>query len=284
MRVLVLGASGMLGNAVYRYLAQDTDLRVYGSARSSTALKYFTGPLSKNVITGADVENPDALIRLFSLARPDVVINCIGLVKQLAEVDNPLVALPINALLPHRIARLCELTNARFIHISTDCVFSGSRGNYTESDLPDAQDLYGRSKLLGEVDYQHAVTLRTSIIGHELTSVHGLVDWFLSQQGRVKGFTKAIFSGLPTVELARVIRDFVLIHPELHGVYHVSSDPISKHSLLDLVNREYQKNLQIDPDDRLQIDRSLDSERFKSATGYSAPPWPQLVAQMRAFQ
>lgn len=284
MRVLVLGASGMLGNAVYRYLARDTTLHVFGSTRSSMALKHFAGALGKNLLTGADVENPDALVRLFSQARPDVVINCIGLVKQLGEADNPLAALPINALLPHRIARLCELSKARFIHISTDCVFSGSKGSYKESDLPDAQDLYGRSKLLGEVDYPHAITLRTSIIGHELDSAHGLVGWFLSQEGSVKGFTKAIFSGLPTVELARVIRDFVLPHPELHGVYHVSSDPISKCSLLDLVNREYQKNLRIAPDDKLQIDRSLDSERFKAATGYSAPHWPQLVAQMRVFQ
>ncbi len=284
MRVLVLGASGMLGNAVYRYLAQDTALRVYGSTRSSIALKQFAGPLGKNLLTGADVENPDALVRLFAQARPDVVVNCIGLVKQLAEVDNPLVALPINALLPHRIAHLCELSNARFIHISTDCVFSGSKGNYKESDIPDARDLYGRSKLLGEVDYPHAITLRTSIIGHELNSAHGLVGWFLSQEGGVKGFTKAFFSGLPTVELARVIRDFVLSRTDLHGVYHVSSDTISKYSLLDLVNREYRKDLRIDPDDKLQIDRSLDSERFKAATGYSAPPWPQMVAQMRVFQ
>lgn len=284
MRVLVLGASGMLGNAMVRLLSQSAHLQVFGSVRSGSAPSVFPATLAKNIFTGADVENADALTSLFSQARPDVVINCVGLVKQLAQVDDPLVALPINALLPHRLVRLCELINARLVHISTDCVFSGNKGLYSETDAPDAQDLYGRSKLLGEVQHPNAITLRTSIIGHELNSAHGLIGWFLSQQGAVKGFTQAIFSGLPTVELARVIRDFVLERPELTGLYQVASEPISKHALLELVNHEYGKGLHIEPDDRLKIDRSLNGERFRAATGYVAPAWPQLVAQMRAFQ
>jgi dTDP-4-dehydrorhamnose reductase len=150
--------------------------------------------------------------------------------------------------------------------------------------MPDAEDLYGRSKLLGEVDYPNAITLRTSIIGHELSSSHGLIDWFLSQHGRVKGFTEAIFSGLPTSELARVVQDFVIPNADLHGLYHVAAEPISKYDLLNIVNLEYSKNLQIEPDERLKINRSLDSSRFKRATGYVAPAWPQLIAQMRGFE
>lgn len=284
MRMLVLGASGMLGNAMIRVLAQDYRHQVFGSARSASVLKYFAPELAAHIITGVDVENFDTLARLFSKVRPDVVINCIGLVKQLANADDPLLALPINALLPHRLARLCDLTQARLVHISTDCVFSGRKGNYLESDEADAQDLYGRSKLLGEVDYPHAVTLRTSIIGHELGSAHGLIGWFLAQQGSIKGYTRAVFSGLPTCELARVICDLVLPRCELHGLYHVAAQPISKFDLLQLANREYGKNLSIAPDDVLRIDRSLDAARFQSATGYVAPPWPQLVAQMRAFR
>jgi dTDP-4-dehydrorhamnose reductase len=214
--------------------------------------------------------------------RPAVVINCIGLVKQLSQADDPLEALPINALLPHRLARLCDVAEARLVHISTDCVFSGKRGQYQESDLPDAGDLYGRSKLLGEVDSPH-LTLRTSIIGHELNSAHGLVDWFLSQQTSVKGFTRAVFSGLPTVELARVVRDHVLTNPELQGLYHVSSAPIAKHDLLHLVARTYDKQIGIEPDDRLVIDRSLDSTRFRERTGYEPPSWQQLVERMHQF-
>jgi dTDP-4-dehydrorhamnose reductase len=225
----------------------------------------------------------DRLVRLFDEVRPEVVINCIGLVKQLEEANDPIQALSINALLPHRVARLCALVGARLIHVSTDCVFSGRKGGYAETDTPDAEDLYGRSKLLGEVDYP-SITLRTSIIGHELNSAHGLIGWFLAQKSGVKGYSRAIFSGLPTCELARVVRDFVIPRPELHGLYQVAAAPISKYELLRLVNQQYGKDLSIAPDEALKIDRSLDGSRFRAATGYLASSWPDLVAQMHAFQ
>lgn len=283
MRILVLGASGMLGNAMMRVLAQNGRHEVSGTARSGAVKRHFAPALAERIITGVDVENADALARVFAQVRPQAVINCIGLVKQLAEADEPLLALPINSLLPHRLARLCELSGARLVHVSTDCVFTGRKGMYRESDEPDAQDLYGRSKLLGEVDYPHAITLRTSIIGHELESAHGLVGWFLAQQGSVKGYTQAIFSGFPTCELARIVRDEVLPRPQLRGLYHVAAQPIAKFDLLQLVNAEYDKGLDIEPDDRVRINRSLDASRFQEATGYVAPSWPKLVAQMRAF-
>lgn len=282
-KVLVLGASGMLGNAVLRFFAQSDAFSVVGSARSSGVLRLLPPELRDQVVCGVDVENSDSLARLFAQTRPDVVINCIGLVKQLAEADDPLAAIPINALLPHRLARLCDVANARLIHMSTDCVFSGARGMYREQDVSDAQDLYGRSKFLGEVDYPHAVTLRTSIIGHELGSAHGLVGWFLAQQGPVKGFTRAVFSGLPTVELARVMRDFVVPNPELRGLYHVSAEPINKFELLKLVGQVYGRSTVVTPDDHLVIDRSLDSGRFRKITGYQPPEWPELVRRMHEF-
>jgi dTDP-4-dehydrorhamnose reductase len=283
MKVLVLGVSGMLGNAVFRLLADSPGFEVLGTARSAAVASRFREDLRPRILAGVDVEQFDSLTRTFAAARPDVVINCIGLVKQLAEADDPLAALPINSILPHRLARLCDVAGARLVHVSTDCVFLGSRGLYKESDPPDAQDLYGRSKLLGEVDYPHAITLRTSIIGHELGSAHGLVGWFLSQTGSVRGYTKAIFSGLPTVELAAVIRDRVLVAPSLHGVYHVAAAPIAKYELLRLVASAYGKSTGIMPDDRVVIDRSLDGSGFRAATGYEAPPWPELVRRMHEF-
>ncbi len=282
-RVLVLGASGMLGNAALRLFAQSSGYEVIGSARSSGVLRLLPEGFRSSVICGVDVENFDSLTRLFSNARPDVVINCIGLVKQLVEADDPLAAIPINALLPHRLARLCDVAGARLVHMSTDCVFAGTKGMYTEVDMSDAKDLYGRSKYLGEVDYPHAITLRTSIIGHELSGAHSLVGWFLAQQGSVNGFKRAIFSGLPTVELARVIRDHVIPNPELRGLYHVSAEPINKFDLLTLVAKAYGKTIDLTPDDRLAIDRSLDSSRFREATGYQPEPWPELVRRMREF-
>jgi dTDP-4-dehydrorhamnose reductase len=284
MKVLVLGVSGMLGNAMFRKLSESQSMEVYGTARSAATQRFFPNELADRIVCNLDIENYDSLVRVLGEIKPQAVINCVGLVKQLADANDPLVALPINAVLPHRLARLCGIANARLIHVSTDCVFSGMRGNYRESDTPDARDLYGRSKLLGEVDYPHAVTLRTSIIGHELNSAHSLVGWFLAQNDHVKGYARAVFSGLPTVELAELVRDIVLPRNELHGVYHVASAPISKLELLRLVAKTYGKQITIEEDEDFIIDRSLDSERFQHVTGYKAPPWPMLVKKMFEFQ
>ncbi len=283
MKVLVIGASGMLGNAVLRFFSQSPAYQVFGSVRSSEACRLLPSHMHPNIIANVDVDHSDNLTRLFGVVHPDVVINCVGLVKQLAEAEDPLSAIPINALLPHRLARLCEVAGARLVHLGTDCVFSGSKGMYTEVDTSDARDLYGRSKYLGEVDYPYAITLRTSIIGHELNGTHSLVGWFLAQEGRVKGFTRAIFSGLPTVEIARLIRDHIIPHPELHGVYHVSAEPINKFDLLTLVAKQYGKSIDILPDETIVIDRSLDSTRFRTATGFQPVPWAELVRRMHEF-
>lgn len=285
MRILVIGVTGMLGNAMFRtFLNSNVGHDVVGTARSTNGLDWFDGATSEQIITGVDVENHDLLVKIFAKVRPQIVINCVGLVKQLAEANNPLSAVPINTLLPHRIANLCSLVSARLIHISTDCVFSGDKGNYLESDFADAKDLYGRSKLLGEVDYPHAITLRTSIIGHELSGNYSLIGWFLSQENKVKGFTRAIFSGLPTVELARVVHDFVLPDPNLHGLYHVAAKPIDKYNLLKLVAQVYGKKIEIVPDDAFVIDRSLNAQRFYEMTGYVAPEWGDLVTKMYEFK
>ncbi len=284
MKILVLGASGMLGNAVLRVMEERLDWEVFGTVRSGSVSRFFSDRIAQRLITGCDVENHDALVKVFAQVRPNVVINCIGLIKQLADVDDPLQAIPINSLLPHRLAGLCALVGARLVHMSTDCVFSGEKGGYKESDLSDAKDIYGKSKFLGEVDYLHAVTLRTSIIGHELQSAHGLVGWFLSQQDRCKGYKKAIFSGLPTVAIAQIIRDVVIPRPDLSGVYHVAAKPISKYDLLRLVADVYGKSIEIEPDDQLVMDRSLNAERFRQATGYVTPDWPELIKLMHSYQ
>lgn len=274
----------MLGSAMFRYFSESHSFDVAGTLRSARALTYFSETQRKKLFTNVDVENFDSLSLAFATVKPDVVINCIGLVKQLASAGDPLQALPINSMLPHRLARLAEVAGARLIHISTDCVFSGSRGGYSETDFSDANDLYGRSKFLGEVvDSPHAITLRTSIIGHELEGSHGLVNWLLSQEKPIKGFTKAIFSGVPTVELARVIRDFVLPHAQLHGLYQVASTPINKHDLLNLVAASYGKKIEITPDSQLVINRSLNGTKFREATGYICPEWTELINRMHDF-
>ena len=283
MKVLVLGVSGMLGNAIFRFLSDGGDISVKGTVRTDRIKRYIAEPLHSSIISGVDVTNLDNLVTVFAKSRPDVVINCIGLVKQLSASDDPLEAIPINSLLPHRLAQLCSAMDARLVHMSTDCVFSGSKGMYRESDIPDATDLYGRSKFLGEVDYLNAITLRTSIIGHELDGARSLICWFLAQNHPVKGFKQAIFSGLPTVEIARIIRDFILPNTSLQGVYHVSADPISKYDLLHFVAQSYGKEIKIIEDTTVAIDRSLDSSRFRSTTGFKPKKWPELVRLMREF-
>ena len=191
----------MLGSTAYRLLSRRLEFTVYGTARSAEVRKFFNERLNRNIITGVDVEHFDGLVDALRNIRPDVVINCVGIVKQLSAAKDALITIAINSVLPHRLARLCDLLDARVIHVSTDCVFSGRQGNYRESDQPDANDLYGRSKLLGEIDYPNAITLRTSIIGRELASRNGLLEWLLHERGRVRGFSGAIFSGLTTDEL-----------------------------------------------------------------------------------
>lgn len=285
IRLVVLGATGMLGNAVLRFFASKANFEVHGTVRDWSSVSELSSlaPCSK-IVPGVDVMSQDSLTRMFATVQPDVVINCVGLVKQLAHANDPLIALPINALLPHRLARLAQVSGARLVQMSTDCVFSGIRGNYVESDLPDANDLYGRSKLLGEVDYPNAITLRTSIIGHELAGNRSLIDWFLSQTGEVQGYTNAIFSGLPTVEIARIIHERVIPNANLHGLYHVSAEPINKFDLLSLVAKEYGKEINIRAKDDFVIDRSLNSDRFRAATGFEPETWAQLIHRMHEFR
>lgn len=284
-RVLVLGATGMLGHAVFKSFGEDARYEAWGTTRGAGGSLLFAKARLGQIFSGIDVLDQDSLIRVLNSVRPDVLINCVGLVKQLSDAGDPLVALPINAMLPHRLARLGGIAGMRVVHVSTDCVFSGRSGPYREHDKSDADDLYGKSKYLGELNSDmDAVTLRTSIIGHELTSRHGLIEWFLSQEGPVRGYAKAVFSGLPTVELARVMRDFVVPHRQLTGLYHVSAKPISKLDLLRLVASVYGKQIAIEPDDSVVLNRSLNADRFFMATGYRAPDWPQLVEMMRDFQ
>jgi dTDP-4-dehydrorhamnose reductase len=277
LRVLVLGGGGMLGHVMVRVLAASDAIDVAVSVRSPTAAP--SG--STRVWTGIDATQPDALIDLLQACRPDVVINCVGLVKQRAEAEDPLIALPVNAILPHRLSRLCALAGARLIHFSTDCVFSGETGNYLETDVPDARDLYGRSKLLGEVHDRHALTLRVSIIGPELRGAQGLLAWFLEQSGPVRGYRRAVFSGLTTLELAHVVRDRLLPRPDLHGLYHLSADPITKFDLLTLAGKIYAHPIRIDSCDEPVIDRSLDSARMREALDYQPPSWPEMLSQLR---
>lgn len=282
-RVLILGASGMMGNTILRVMSGSDGIDAWGTVRSQAARARLPGHLWHRIVENASCEDLHGIAAAIDAVNPDVVINCIGIVKQLTAATDPLVALPINALLPHQLARLLEPRGIRLVQLSSDCVFDGKGSMYTEADFPSADDLYGRSKFLGEVDYPNAVTLRTSTIGHELGSHHGLLEWFLSQSGSVRGFRRAIYTGVSTPEFARLIRDFVLPRSEMRGLWHVSGDPINKFDLLVLIREIYGKSIEINPEDSLAIDRSLDSSRFRDMTGYRPPSWRDQISEMHAF-
>lgn len=281
MRVLVLGAGGMLGYTLYRHLAADPDIEVHGSLRTPLPDGYLV-PARGRLHPGVDALDESTLDGLVRLVKPDALINCVGLIKQREQAQDPLAAIALNASLPHRLARACTAVGARLVHVSTDCVFSGRTGGYRESDPADADDLYGRSKRLGEVDYGGHLTLRTSLIGHELARGISLVDWFLGQRGPVTGYGGAVFSGLPTVEIARLLRERILPRRELAGLYHLSAAPIDKDRLLRLVARHYGHEIAIHREMQPAIDRSLDSGRLRAALDYAPPPWEDLIAAMHA--
>lgn len=280
-KVLILGATGMLGHTLFTHFSKCSNFNVYATVRNLAGLsEVFSPKLLEKVRGNVDADNFDTIIRLIADIKPDIIINCIGIIKQVPAVNDHLTAININAQLPHRLALVCSAAGVRMIHISTDCIFDGVKGNYSENETPNPTDLYGITKLLGEVNDPHCLILRTSIIGHELRGKYGLIEWFLAQKGKVKGFTNVVYSGFPTVELARIISEYVITNPELNGLYQVSSDPISKYDLLSLVAAKYNKQIEIEPYHDFHLDRSLNSTLFRSITGYTPPPWPELIDKM----
>ncbi len=277
MKILILGGSGMLGHRLYVNLSPYHATYVTVKEKHNPFPKVFP---DNYVVCGVDGLITEQVIETIVSHSPDVIINCIGLIKQVNNT-NPLPSIMLNTLLPHQIALICRAANIRMIHISTDCIFSGGKnvGNYAESDQSDATDLYGRSKFLGEVYYPGCVTIRTSIIGMELKNHLGLIDWFLRQEGEIKGFERAIYTGFTTDELSKIIMKYFL-NDNLHGMYHVSSNPISKYKLLELAKYAFKKEINIKQDNEFVCNRALDSTRFRGIANYSPPSWDEMIGEM----
>jgi dTDP-4-dehydrorhamnose reductase len=279
-KVLILGAAGMLGHKLAQRYRDDYE--VWVTVRSSYAGYARYGIFdSKNTIGGVDILNIDNAVSVIGDIKPGVVINCIGIIKQLKEAEDPILSLKINSLLPHQLANICRAAGARFFHISTDCVFDGKKGMYTEGDFSNATDLYGRTKYLGEVNRSGCLTLRTSIIGRELNTANGLVEWFLSNSGKkVRGFKKAIYTGFTTIALADIIKNIIDNLPDLSGLYQVSSEPIDKFSLLNIIKDKFKLDIEIEPETKTSIDRSLDSSKFRKTTCFTPLSWEEMIEEM----
>lgn len=282
MRVLILGGAGMLGHKLWQVFRDrfDTWITVRSSYQQYSHYNLFD---PGRTLGGIDAFNFDTVVRAIAEVQPDAVINCIGIIKQLPTANDPIVSLTVNSLFPHRLANLCAAANLRLIHFSTDCVFSGRKGMYTEDDISDAEDLYGRTKFLGEVSGPGSLTVRTSIIGRELATTSGLVEWFIGNRGgHVRGYSQAIYSGLTTLTLADIVAEILERRSTLTGVYQISSDPLDKYTLLCQLREAFGIQIAVDRYADVVIDRSLDSTRFRKSTGIIPLSWQSMISAMVA--
>lgn len=281
MRILILGGDGMLGHQLLKDLSLVHQVRVT-LRQERSAYNRFALFTEGNSYTGIDVRVTDRLVGVLADFHPEAVINAVGVVKQRKDGLDPIPNLEINALLPHRLSALCKAIGAHFVHISTDCVFSGRAGDYSESDEPDPIDVYGHSKLLGEVNNDGCITLRTSIIGPELWRHTSLLEWFLLQKDKALGYQNAIFSGLTTIEMSRLLNRLISDYPRSSGIYHVSSQPISKYELLTLIRDKFGLPIELIPDNTFRCNRSLNSDRFRRDFDYEPPTWAQMIDELAA--
>jgi dTDP-4-dehydrorhamnose reductase len=282
MKILIVGGGGMLGHKLVQVWQNRYDVwtTIRNNFQHYEKYKIYR---RDRTFENINIQNISSVEKTIEHIKPNVVVNAIGVIKQVPLAKNVITTLSVNSIFPHQLSELAEEFQFRLINISTDCVFSGKKGNYSECDLADAHDLYGKSKYLGEVVTGNCLTVRTSIIGRELETSHSLVEWFLNNRGKsVKGFIKAIYTGFPTVVLADILSNLIENHPNLRGLYHVSSEPINKFHLLSLINEAYQAEIEIEPFEDFVIDRSLNSNKFREATGFEPINWKEMIKRMAA--
>jgi dTDP-4-dehydrorhamnose reductase len=280
MRILIFGGDGMLGHRLIESWRGRHE--VWASVRQGrAAYARYESLFGQRTLFDVDVRRLQDVLDAVAAVKPDAVVNAVGIVKQRPTAQEAIPSLEVNALFPHRLAQVCLAAGARMVHLSTDCVFSGSKGGYVESDAPDAKDLYGRTKFLGEIAEPHCLTLRTSIIGLELGRQTSLIEWFLAQRGRIKGYRRAIYTGLTTAEMARAIEYFLTHEPELNGIWQLSAEPINKFDLLTrLAALLGRRDVEIAPDDIFVCDRSLDSSAIKKKSSYRVPSWDAMLGEL----
>ncbi|MDA8130467.1 MAG: SDR family oxidoreductase [Elusimicrobia bacterium] len=280
-RILILGGAGTLGHKLWQVLPARFP-HTFVSMRKKRDFYAKTGLFDvPNVIDGLDLRDFSAVGKMLDELRPSVIVNCAGVTLRSKEALDRNSAISINALLPHRLAEWCSRSGSRLIHFSTVCVYDGKKGGYTEEDPPDARDLYGITKALGDVNAPFALTLRSSFIGREIFAGTELLEWFLAQKGnKIKGFRRALFTGLTTNRLAALVGDLIEKHPLLNGLYHVSSEIVSKYDLLLMMREAYKLDVEIEPEEGFEMRRDLNGDRFASAAGFVCPTWKQLMTEM----
>jgi dTDP-4-dehydrorhamnose reductase len=283
-KILIFGANGMLGSELAFYLAKKKNFKTFLTVRKLESITNFKFFKKENIFEKVDATNNFIVEKVIKQIKPDIVVNCIGIIKQNFKNKDLKSIYKVNSFFPKYLSYLSNKYNFRCIHFSTDCVFSGEDKNYAEKDFPDARDYYGISKFLGENMFRNNVIIRTSFIGHNPNSKKSLLEWFLSQKGSVKGYAKSVFSGFTTYELADLLYKYFLKNKNLNGLYHISSKPISKYELLSIIKKIYEKKIKIVKDIKVVINRSLNSKKFKSITKYKPRSWENMIKDMHKFR
>ena len=286
MKLLILGSNGLLGNTITKYFLDRPDFSTFSILRNKSKLIYFKEKYHKNFLLIDNILDYDQTEKNIKSLSPDIIINCLGMTNKnhIINANNYEEFITVNSLFPYRLQRTCTELGARLIHFSTDCIFSGKKGFYNENDIPDPPDIYGRSKLLGELDFENTITIRKSVIGHELITKKGLLEWFLSQNNSVQGYKNAIFSGITVLELAKLIDKYLIPRDDLKGILNIAGELISKFDLLKIIANVYEKKIDIIPNELIKIDRSLNGSQFNKLTGYKVKSWPKLIKDMYDFQ
>ena len=285
MKILILGSTGLLGNTLTKYFLDREYFQTFASIRDYSKIKFFNKKYHEKFVYINNILDKRETEKIIKNIKPDVLINCLGLTnKKIFNSNQSEDFISINSLLPYRLQKICEDLGSRLIHFSTDCIFSGDKGFYSEKEIPDPPDIYGKSKLLGELDFENTLTIRKSVIGHELISRNGLLEWFLYQNKFVEGYKNVIFSGTTVLELAILIEKYIIPRSELKGIINITGESISKFDLLKIIADIYNKKIDIIPNELIKLDRSLDGSQFTKLTGYHPKPWPSLIKDMKEFE
>lgn len=285
MKILILGSNGLVGNTITKYFFERGDYQTFATLRDYSKLKLFHKKYHQKFLMIENILDYAETEKIIKSINPDILINCLGITNKEILI-NPIQVekfITINSLFPHWLQRICSDLGARLIHFSTDCIFSGNKGSYSEQDIPDPPDIYGRSKLLGELNYENTLTIRKSVIGHELASKKGLLEWFLNQNNFVQGYKNVIFSGITVLELARLIDTYIIPRSNLKGILNISGESISKFDLLKILAKVYDKSIEIIPNESMKINRTLNGSQFNKLTGYRISSWSSLINSMYEF-
>ena len=277
MKIFITGIDGMIGHKIAQSLSKEHT--IIGSSRKNIKSEDL-GINDCELITHDFLK--DDILEILDKINPEIIVNCAGITIRRGINDNYDNTILLNSNLPHIIDDWTERNQSKLIHFSSDCVFSGKKGNYLDESIPDATDLYGLSKSRGEVKSKNTLTIRCSIIGREIFNHTELFEWIYSMRGKqIKGYNNVLYSGVTSIWMGRVLKKILKYHTELSGIYNISSEPITKYSLLNLINEHFKLGIEISRDNKIKSNKVLISKKFTEITDINPPNWDDLMTELK---